>query len=127
MKFLAYSLFFSTLLFTACTDDGAANAKLQQLAQRWEIREASRNGRITESLDQLYFDFTADGTLKTNLSGATETGTYEMNDDQILQRGTQIEADYNVVNLSDTLLVLTTKIRNSSFKFELVPVPASAE
>lgn len=126
MKSLSYilPLFFLCSLI-ACSSDSADNAKTNQLAKRWEIREASRNGRITESLDKLYFDFAKDGTLQTNLGGATETGTYELEEEQILQRGTQIDADYKIETLSDSLLVLTTVIRNSNFKFELTPAPAS--
>lgn len=118
-------LFIALLGIAACSGDNANDTKTNQIAKRWEIREASRNGRITESLDQLYFDFTADGTLKTNLTGVTETGTYEMQEEQILQRGMQIDTDYKIEMLSDTLLVLTTAIRNSNFKFELIPATAT--
>ncbi|MFK7931906.1 MAG: hypothetical protein AB8G22_00260 [Saprospiraceae bacterium] len=126
MKSLHYAFILLALFgITACGTESADTTLTDQLSKRWEIREASRNGRITESLDQLYFDFTAEGTLQTNLAGATETGTYELKEQQILQRGTQIDADYKIESISDTLLVLSTSIRNSNFKFELVPTEIS--
>lgn len=105
----------------ACATEDPKDKLMNQLNGRWEIQEASRNGRITESLDKLYFDFGSGGALATNLSGATEKGTYEIKASQILQRGMQIDVTYDIASISDSLLVLTAEIRNNNFKFELVP------
>lgn len=122
MKFLT-NIFLITLIFavSACSSENAADSPANKILGRWEIQEASRNGQITESLAQLYYDFAADGKMQTNLSGATESGTYEINDMKLLQKDMQINAEYNIESLSDSLLVLTTKLRNSNFKFILTP------
>lgn len=122
MKILSNTIIIILLLaISACSGENAADSTENKILGRWEIQEASRNGRITESLAQLYYDFAVDGKMQTNLSGATESGTYEISDQKLLQKDMQINAEYNIESLSDTLLILTTKLRNSDFKFVLVP------
>ncbi len=91
----------------------------QQLLGRWELEQAFRNGRPTESLDQLYFVFHPDGNLETNLTGQPEVGSYEFDGDEIQQRETSISADFQVESLSDSTLVLRTQLRNYGFRFNL--------
>lgn len=93
----------------------------QLLLGRWELTQAMRNGKPTESLANLYFVFTPDGKLMTNMNmtGQAEEGTYELKDDQILQRNTQLKPDYTIESIADSNLVLTTELNGTSFRFDL--------
>lgn len=104
-------------LFTACKKENE-NA-LEMIVGRWEVEEAFRNGRPTESLAELFFEFTPDGQLTTNITGAPEAGTFEVRGDKVLQRNTQLEADYNIEEITTDKLVLTTELRGYSFKFSM--------
>jgi hypothetical protein len=89
----------------------------QLLVGRWELEQALRNGSPTESLTDLYFEFTSDGKLMTNIAGLPEEGTYELKKEQLLQRNTQIDADYTIEEIADSNLVLSTDLRGYAFRF----------
>ncbi|NUN99628.1 MAG: hypothetical protein HUU01_03320 [Saprospiraceae bacterium] len=91
----------------------------EKILGRWDIREAKRNGDVTESLAGLYFEFQADGAMRTNLSATEETAAYEVRDNKILQRQSQIEADYTIEEISDSTMILTTTLRSYNFRFSL--------
>jgi len=91
----------------------------EKILGRWEIREGLRNGEATESLSGLFFEFQAGGAMRTNLSGAEETAAYELKENQILQRQSQIEADYTIEEITDSTLTLSTKLRSYNFRFML--------
>lgn len=110
-------MIFSGLSLLACGSD--TEATQSQLLGYWQLENAYRNGRLTESLDGLFFDFGPDGRLVTNISGQEEQGTYEVDDDQILQRQTSLDADYVIEEVSDTSLVLRTQLRNYVFRLGL--------
>ncbi|MEL6276522.1 MAG: hypothetical protein AAFU03_15600, partial [Bacteroidota bacterium] len=59
--FLLLSIPLLSLL--ACTSDDTDQGP--SLVGRWEIESAQRNGRPTESLDELYFEFTDQGGFST--------------------------------------------------------------
>ena len=100
-------------IISACKPD--KNNAPELLLGRWEVIEASRNGRPTESLADLYFEFTHDGKLMTNVTGIPEEGTYEVRGDQVLQRNTQLDADYNIEEITEDKLVLATELRGYAF------------
>ena len=89
------------------------------LLGRWEIQQAYRNGRSTESLDELYFEFFQDGKMSTNLLGGPETTNYEVSEHELYQRDGQMDVDYNIIELTDSILVLSTSLRDYNFRFLL--------
>ena len=103
--------------FTSCKQDSGETT--QMIQGRWEVQEASRNGRPTESLADLYFEFKPEGVLSTNVAGAPEEGTYEIKGDMVLQRNTRIDADYKIEELTEQSLVLTTELRGYAFRFAM--------
>lgn len=115
-RFLSYVLLLSSLcLTTACGEDDIQNTDM--ILGRWDIQEALRGGRPTESLDELFFEFFEEGKMRTNITGSEAEASYEIDGDQLLQRGGPLEADYTIQMLTDSVLVLTTTI--SSFNFNL--------
>ncbi|MFN7118823.1 MAG: hypothetical protein ACK4TA_18635 [Saprospiraceae bacterium] len=111
-------LILGTISLFACNTNNTAETA-QLLVGRWELVQALRNGSPTESLAELYFEFTADGKLMTNITGVPEEGTYELKKEQLLQRNTQIDADYTIEEIADSSLTLTTNLRGYSFQFDL--------
>jgi hypothetical protein len=112
------TLFFSALLlFTlvswSCNDDAAT---ADQLLGKWSITAAERDKKPTETLNGMYFDFASGEQLLSNISGEDAQYTYEVAAGEILQRGGVIEADYNIEELTDTQLILTTVIRGKPFR-----------
>lgn len=109
---------FAFALFLSCKRDPGITT--DQVLGRWELDYATRDGRPTESLEELYYEFLPDGTLRTNMSGAPETATYAIENNILQQRQGRIEADYTIVELSDSVLVLSANIRNYAFQFRLL-------
>jgi len=91
----------------------------EKILGRWEIVEAKRNGDLTESLASLFFEFQTGGVMRTNLSATEETAAYKVQDNKILQRQSQIEADYTIEAVTDSTMTLTTTLRNYNFRFLL--------
>ncbi|MEN0005229.1 MAG: hypothetical protein AAF798_13840 [Bacteroidota bacterium] len=119
------TLFFQTttlvcfiFLLTTCKKDVEDNSA-ELLVGRWEIQEASRNGRSTASLDNLYFEFYEDGSMRTNLSGATETAKYALEPPTIRQMESKMDADYTIQEITDSTLFMSTELRGYAFRFLL--------
>jgi uncharacterized lipoprotein YehR (DUF1307 family) len=120
MKFqiTALVLFSSALFFLAsCGDDNAVTPT--DLAGRWDIQSATRNGEPTTTMEGMYFDFSEDGKLLTNMTGAEEAYTYELDGEKILQREGTIEADFQIESFAEGELVLATELRGKKFKMVL--------
>lgn len=103
-------------LAVACGEDNTE--KVNQILGRWDIQEALRSGRPTESLDELFFEFYDEGKMRTNITGSTLDCSYEIDGDKLLQRGGPLEADYTIQTLSDSVLILTAMINKLDFKLQ---------
>ncbi len=116
-------LLFVTVSLFSCAKTNEDTARL--LIGRWQLREALRNDRPTESLAEMYMEFTADGKLRTNVAGTPEEGTYELKGEQVLQRNISMSADYKIESIEDANLVLTTTLRGYAFRFSFTRANAS--
>lgn len=106
----------------ACTSDAKLDkASKSKVIGKWEIKEAFRNGKRTESLDNLYFEFYEDGQMRTNILGASIQATYDLSGGKIKQEAGDegAELEYIVEIVTDTSLVLSTVLRRYNFKFDL--------
>ncbi len=122
MKYLSYVQATLTFLLisTAFSCGGEQEQKNEEmLLGKWELQKASRNGQSTESLTDLYFEFFQEGKMRTNISGLPESVNYELDDNVIYQREGQLDVDYNIESITDSLLILTTKINDFNFNFVL--------
>ncbi len=90
-----------------------------QLFGRWVLDRAYRNGQPTESLDELYFEFLPSGRMNTNLTGEPQEASYDLEEEVIRQREGSLDANYTIEEIGDTVLVLSTSLRNFSFRFHL--------
>lgn len=103
--------------WSACRQDQDNTA--ERIVGRWELREATRDGKPTESLEALYFEFLPDGKMNTNMAGVPETAAYTVAKNTIQQRQSRIEADYIIEELGDSIMVLSASIRDYNFRFRL--------
>ena len=107
----------ATIALSSCQADN--DKTMSQLQGRWEIKEALSNGRPTERLSALFYEFKPDGQMTSNMTGSEQTQAFELDGDRLLQKGGALEADYRIVEISDSLLVLSTVINNYDFHFTL--------
>jgi hypothetical protein len=89
------------------------------LLGRWEIARASRNGKATETLAGVYFEFNANGKMLTNLPVGPETPVdYEVTEKALVQKGDP-PLTYAIESLSDSSLMLNVEIRGMQFEMQL--------
>ena len=105
------------LLFTSCSNEDSN--KTDFLYGKWEIDTAYRNGNKTELLTGLFFEFSADGNMRTNITGNPESVRFEIEENNIAQREGRIDLDYEIVELNDSSLIIKTSIRNSKLQLNL--------
>lgn len=114
----------AVLLLPACANDTSADGPSEpsfstdELAYRWEVDRAFRNGKATVSLDGLYFDFTAQDSMSTNLMGQDMTETYQLVEDSVKTTGAS-QLYFLITTLDSSQLVLETNLRATPFLFQL--------
>ena len=105
------------LLLGSCKQEPTEDP--QDLIGYWEIQSAYRNGQQTESLDELFFEFFEDGTMRTNISGIPTDAAYTVKGNSINQLESDMDVAYSIEEATDSTLTLTTTIRNYNFRFDL--------
>ena len=96
----------------ACQQD--TKLETENLSGEWTIVDASRSGRKTQTLNGAYYHFVTDSTMRTNLLGTDMESPYRLEENVILQTEPE-EIRYVIEELTDTSLVLNTKIRDTEF------------
>ncbi len=121
MKQLHLTLLIVLLLTSgaSCKKDTDATAKM--LLGRWELQEGFRNRQPSESLAGLFFEFGKEGKMSTNLplTDIAAQATFSADPEKILQRQGEMEVEYQIETLNDSLLIVNTKLRNYDFRFVL--------
>ena len=114
--------FFTIICFLSFFIQGCQNkeAILNNLSHRWLLDKGFRNEKETDSLAGLYFDFNTSGEVTTNLNGQDERLTYELEGEDIIALAGTEGVFLNIMELSDTKLVLQTDIQGYTFKFVLL-------
>jgi hypothetical protein len=114
---VAFSCAVSILLF-ACTEDVSEKYRFF-LPGRWELYKGFRNKKPTETLTGVYFEFTEQGTMKTNLPlGPEEPVPFELSKNQIQQKGSK-PLKYEIRQICDTTMLLSLETRGMPFEFYL--------
>ncbi len=107
--------------YSNCTSDSVVSSKkAASIEGHWELVEAYRSGRKTESLGGTYFTFTSDK-MSTNLpiNGAIDS-PYTNQDNIITQTiVNDIKINYTIQDLTIDNLRLNTKLRGVDFSFLL--------
>jgi hypothetical protein len=114
--------FFTIICLLSFFIQGCHNkeAILNNLSHRWLLDKGFRNEKETDSLTGLYFDFKTSGEVTTNLNGQDERLTYELDGEDIIELAGTEGVFLNIMELSETKLVLQTDIQGYTFKFVLL-------
>ena len=89
-----------------------------QLAGRWELVSASVNGSDTDRLRDLYFVFLPDTSMQTNILGSEANFKYALVD-RLLEQKSDPALNYQLQELNDTIIMMSTEIRGSTFEITL--------
>jgi hypothetical protein len=95
-------------------------AIFNNLSHRWLLEKGFRNEKETDSLAGLYFDFDTSGEVTTNLNGQDERLTYKLDGEDIIELAGTEGVFLNIIELSETKLILQTDIQGYTFKFVLL-------
>ena len=87
------------------------------LKGKWNLTEAFRNDKKTQTLTGAYYEF-SDTSITTNIFGEVVTTPFSLEKMEIVQR-IPTEVRYNVTKNQDQTLSLVTIIDNISFRFTL--------
>ena len=114
--------FFTLICLLSFFVQGCHNkeAILNNLSHRWLLDKGFRNEKETDSLAGLYFDFNTSGEVTTNLNGQDERLTYKLDGEDIIEIAGTEGVFLNIIELSETKLVLQTDIQGYTFKFVLL-------
>jgi len=114
--------FFTIICFLSFFMQGCHNkeAILNNLSHKWLIDKGFRNDKETDSLTGLYFDFNTSGEVTTNLNGQDERLNFKLDGEDIIElTGTEV-VFLNIMELSETKLVVQTDIQGYTFKFVML-------
>ena len=105
-------------VFFACEEDQKEPSyEKQALLGKWELTEAWRNNRKTETLVGTFYEFEETGKMRTNFPLDMVHGEYEFEFDgrEIIQKG-KLETIYKIDTLTNSTLIFSTTFNKSSFK-----------
>lgn len=113
------TILLSSLFIQSCHNKEAI---IQNLSHRWIIEKGFRNEKETDSLSGLYFQFGKTGEVTTNLNGQDERLSYKLKGEDIIEMTGMTQIFLNIIELSESKLILQTDIQGYNFKFEMVKV-----
>ena len=121
MTFKNLLLGLTTILLFSCGSETNTVNQVELLTGRWELTEGKRNGKVTESLRDTYFEFTSGGRMSTNLpiKGGMDS-PYTIAENVITQTiVNDLTIQYAIQELTEKNLRLTTSLRGFNFEFSM--------
>jgi len=109
-------LFTLCILVLGCKSDNTVK-KSYELEGKWDIYEAYRDGNLTTTLEDGFFEF-QDSQMVTNILGSPIDGVYIL-DNKSIQHESSLSATYHISNYSSDSMELETEIRGFDFLFKL--------
>ena len=116
MKYVSFLLLAIVAFAYSCSSDNS-NEMTYELEGTWNIYEAYRDGDLTTTLEDGFFEF-EDSILTTNILGSPISGKYQLSDDSF-QHNSSLNATYNIEDYSRDSMELQTEIRGFDFLFRL--------
>lgn len=109
------------LTLVSCNFDAAEEAETTELLQgHWDLQEAYRNGKKTETLTGTFFEFLPERKLIYNLAGSREEISYELDGQTITPIESRQKVTFMIEELDGEKLTLSMMMRNTPFKFILM-------
>lgn len=124
MRTLIWSGLCLILVFAACQSDSKDTNYEELILGRWEIREAIRNGRPTETMTGAFMEFLPKGRLLSNVAGSPEESAYSVQGNIISSKSERLPADYTILFVADSSMVLKFIVRDIPFQFSLARAAA---
>lgn len=109
---------FVVFAMVSCQSD-SANFAPDTLKGKWNIEQAFRDGKETQTLKKGYFEFSDEQKLKTNILRDTLFYNYVLKGSKIKVDDTH-KISYTVSKLIADTLILETKIRKFDFRIILL-------
>jgi hypothetical protein len=107
------------VLSFSCHND-TTSGKLKKPEGMWLLSEAKRDGKPTKTLKGLFLDF-GDSVITSNFTGDTLTAAFTFDKDlQAIQYYMHDTFNYQIKNLTDSLLEMKAEIRGMPFEFIFV-------
>ncbi len=106
-------LLVGSFLIYSCESEEIVDNKL---IGKWNIIKAARGNRITETLEDGFFDFTSDTTFFTNIFNAEEVYDYALTEEGFEQLSPEQQSYEVIYGGSDTIQISAT-IRKYDFQF----------
>lgn len=107
------------LALEACQSDSKDTNYQELILGRWEIREAIRNGRPTETLTGAFMEFYSDGHMVSNIAGPPEESPFSVSGATLTSKSERMAVEYAIQYLGDSSMVLKAVIRDIPFQFTL--------
>lgn len=106
------------LVFAGCEED-TTELNRAALQGRWELTKGFRNKQATATLSGIYYEFDPAGKMKTNLPVVQEVFMdYELKRNTLVQKSAK-PVNYQIIQLNDSTLVLSTELRGIPFELHL--------
>ena len=104
----------------SCTEDMETKENLDLIKGRWEVKEAFRNNKLTETMDGIYFNFRSDGKMVSNfnLRVADVENPYILKKDMITEEGKE-KRSFKIEDLESSNLTISTKYQGLDFRFKM--------
>lgn len=109
--------FFLTLLFS-CQEEANDDQSKATIIGIWDLEKANRNGKPTETLNNMRMEFVSQDSMFSNLQGSRERQSYYIEDNTIFPSGARMNPEYKIITLNDSLLKLQMVIKDIPFDLE---------
>ncbi len=106
-------LLVGSLITSSCESE---KVDANHLIGKWIIIKAARDNRITETLEDGFFEFTSDSTFTTNIYGAEENYPYAVTEEGFNQIGPR-DQEYKVKFSGQDTIDIQATIRKYEFQF----------
>lgn len=120
LSLFTFAAFFVGVLFvSSCATTETKTLEQSDILGKWTLKEASRGGKPTSTLQNIYFEFMEDGQAKTNFNIETkdQTLSYELKEGTISLKG---ESNMNIEASKDLDENLTLDAKLANYKFKLI-------
>ena len=115
-KILGFGILVLTILvaLSACRQDQIPDE--QRIQGLWKLHQATRNQKITNSVDGMFLDFTSTSSFDSNILGDTSSFTVDISNRK-LRVDHDLITEFEIIDLSDSLLKLNTEINGDQLSF----------
>ena len=118
-RFFQTTLLFTLLGTTFIACESEPENVDAHLYGRWEIISATRAGQPTKTFSDLYYEFDQEGKMRTNLPLGQGESPFTLDGNTVKQETEQMTVAYNIESINDSLLVMSTVLRDTPFRFNL--------